>query len=1226
MKLPKTIPRSSSLDTCTNYQALLRQGIQYVQELAGDLWTDYNKHDPGVTILEQLCYAITDLSYRTDFVIPDILAVAPSSAAPDHTLFTGDKILPCNPLTTNDYRKFLYDRIAGLKNAWLVPVTDHPLGVQGLYRVLVETREEIEAPADVEAIRKNVQQLMRATRNLGEDIEEVKILQPQPIQVEAIIEIAPHVDPVNILAQVLFNIQNSLIPFPQVQLIDELFRSQQPDNIWNGPLLTHGALEKRSLKELPSSIDVQEIANIMLQVRGVKRVKQLKAGTPPEPPGVKPIHIQEGHVPRLEPAILKPQESYSIKVELEGGVKWQVDAKAVWARIQELETGMRNSIAYADRSTLAMSYHQLPAGQYRNVEEYFSIQHQFPVVYGLSKYGIANGLLEGIQLASRVERQARVQQLKAYLLFFEQLLANYLSQLSHVADLFSLEENLHQSYFYQPLAHQPPRTSEPQKIVDVLVQSTAGSQRNLSRYLVCVVDIHGKIVFVTRRMPKLTQAQELRQQIIESGQHSHNYRANANSAGEVQLALHNAAGDFLAMGQERFPSVATARAAADRWTKFMIGLVDVKNLLEKLVKIYRREDLILQVLNDNSEIVLSSTAIQSQDERERRIAEIITCGMDRGNYFFRAMARGGFRISLRNLRTELIAEGEQRFDTEFDAEEGVDDLVMLLSRMAQDQAVRDRHIRTSPEVEEIRTPLRAYQENLAALMRQSDRHYLSRRNNILNHLLARFGERFDDAILERLDWRPFGEKDDFYRELIRWKIEFLRGYVDSGSGDTNASPVGESRAPAMGAERGLAFNYAAADGSNAVSGLERRLSLLLGLHGHAEGDKYHHAGKDNPQDFNCYYLEKRVSRLESKQVQDRSGQYLTQSQHRIDDLWREGDPDLNDLHHNFIFSSEDSGVMRQLLSSGTNRRNYRVHQAGHEYHVLFHSSHSDQAIDIHHAPSHQAAEDAIASLTAYLLNIKSNAAQSYAGERMVVVEHVLLRPYENDGKCSLQIFNHKTGLGLSSHPLPKHQREQHLELILLHGQHAKNFRIKMDRSGNRLLVLEHQEQPLATCGQSFTSDQDASAAALLLAELVRHLCENASARREHISTETPDSFYSYRVSVFFPNWPLRFQSDEFKIYAEQMVQENAPAHLAIDCYWLPVHDMRALETLYGEWKALKFSVHTEGVSGVSDTKPGQVAALDEAAQKLRLLIERLHAEQEAKAGPSHNPVSPEGQP
>src|SRR6266852_4136502 len=118
MKAAKTIPRSAPPDICSNYQALLRQGIQYCQELGGDLWTDYNKHDPGVTILEQICYAITDLSYRTDFSIPDILAPAPGVAAPPQPLYTGDYALTCNPLTTSDYRKYLYDRIRGLKNAW----------------------------------------------------------------------------------------------------------------------------------------------------------------------------------------------------------------------------------------------------------------------------------------------------------------------------------------------------------------------------------------------------------------------------------------------------------------------------------------------------------------------------------------------------------------------------------------------------------------------------------------------------------------------------------------------------------------------------------------------------------------------------------------------------------------------------------------------------------------------------------------------------------------------------------------------------------------------------------------------------------------------------------------------------------------------------------------------------------------------------------------------------
>ena len=32
-----------------------------LQELCGETWTDYNLHDPGVSILEQLCYGLTDL-------------------------------------------------------------------------------------------------------------------------------------------------------------------------------------------------------------------------------------------------------------------------------------------------------------------------------------------------------------------------------------------------------------------------------------------------------------------------------------------------------------------------------------------------------------------------------------------------------------------------------------------------------------------------------------------------------------------------------------------------------------------------------------------------------------------------------------------------------------------------------------------------------------------------------------------------------------------------------------------------------------------------------------------------------------------------------------------------------------------------------------------------------------------------------------------------------------
>src|SRR5215475_13185813 len=105
MKAPITIPRSAASDTCTNYHELLRRGLRHCQELGGDLWTDYNEHDPGVTILEQLCFALTDLSYRTDFDVPDILATPPGVPQPQQALYTGDQALTCNPLTAIDYRK-----------------------------------------------------------------------------------------------------------------------------------------------------------------------------------------------------------------------------------------------------------------------------------------------------------------------------------------------------------------------------------------------------------------------------------------------------------------------------------------------------------------------------------------------------------------------------------------------------------------------------------------------------------------------------------------------------------------------------------------------------------------------------------------------------------------------------------------------------------------------------------------------------------------------------------------------------------------------------------------------------------------------------------------------------------------------------------------------------------------------------------------------------------------
>ena len=93
-----------------------------MQELSSRIWTDYNVHDPGITTLELLAYALTELSYRASFPVKDLLASESDNAAEmQKQFFTARRILLNRPLTLLDYRKLMID-LAGMKNAWVQPL------------------------------------------------------------------------------------------------------------------------------------------------------------------------------------------------------------------------------------------------------------------------------------------------------------------------------------------------------------------------------------------------------------------------------------------------------------------------------------------------------------------------------------------------------------------------------------------------------------------------------------------------------------------------------------------------------------------------------------------------------------------------------------------------------------------------------------------------------------------------------------------------------------------------------------------------------------------------------------------------------------------------------------------------------------------------------------------------------------------------------------------------
>ncbi len=161
MQDPITIARHHAYPPAQDFDRLRAEGLQWIQEMASDIWTDYNVHDPGITILEALAFALTDLGYRLEMPVVDLLALPnPSEASNrDQSFFTAAEILTINPLTVLDYRKLLID-LLGVRNAWLHAKTcaceglvfyahalesrlsfepsDRPLWVRGLYDVEVE--------------------------------------------------------------------------------------------------------------------------------------------------------------------------------------------------------------------------------------------------------------------------------------------------------------------------------------------------------------------------------------------------------------------------------------------------------------------------------------------------------------------------------------------------------------------------------------------------------------------------------------------------------------------------------------------------------------------------------------------------------------------------------------------------------------------------------------------------------------------------------------------------------------------------------------------------------------------------------------------------------------------------------------------------------------------------------------------------------------------------------
>ncbi|MFN9037275.1 MAG: hypothetical protein ACK5YO_13325, partial [Planctomyces sp.] len=72
-------PNNLPVDPALDQRELFQQGVRWIQQYSGRIWTDHNLHDPGIMLLEAACEAIADLSYRTLHPVEDL--IQPDDAA-----------------------------------------------------------------------------------------------------------------------------------------------------------------------------------------------------------------------------------------------------------------------------------------------------------------------------------------------------------------------------------------------------------------------------------------------------------------------------------------------------------------------------------------------------------------------------------------------------------------------------------------------------------------------------------------------------------------------------------------------------------------------------------------------------------------------------------------------------------------------------------------------------------------------------------------------------------------------------------------------------------------------------------------------------------------------------------------------------------------------------------------------------------------------------------------
>jgi hypothetical protein len=392
------------------YTQLQRNTLAELQRLSGKVWTDYNPHDPGVTVADVANYALTETDYKLSFPLEDYLTEIDGKWTTEkYGLFTPREVYPSTPVIADDYRKLLSAYFPMIENV-KVKADKRKGRLDFMLRI---------SPffTDSHTLEDHVWYFLNAHRNLCEQIGSIEIEQPEKLYLSADLEIETGMNATDILVDIYWTAMQYLSETIEISHRSSDGTLPMPEDEWyNGPV-----------DDIHTDIPVQNDTEHELFYRfmGIPGLVSIKTCY---------FKDTEGH------PVTDFKKGYSLQIPKDfNHVTVRIGKEKVYADIQEFKERLRAKYFMKDNYRTRQYIQERNyednwdkkentknnktqyTARYRNVYSHSSIAGDMPACYATSEHDFTS--------QTSTEDRAQIQNFGNYLKMFDLLIQRGMSEL-----------------------------------------------------------------------------------------------------------------------------------------------------------------------------------------------------------------------------------------------------------------------------------------------------------------------------------------------------------------------------------------------------------------------------------------------------------------------------------------------------------------------------------------------------------------------------------------------------------------------------------------------------------------------------------------------------------------------------------------------------------------------------------------------------------------------------